>query len=71
MGTDGIFFIGKFVLDYNLYVGRFVECISFDWKKNSSAWGAKRSGHLQGPNLNVLLRECKRSWRPLDGCICK
>jgi len=50
--------------DYNPYARRFVECISFEWRRNSSAWGAKRSGHLQGPNPNVYLdiakdlREC-------------
>ncbi len=27
---------------------------------NSGAWGAKRSGHLQGPNPNVYLDNAKK-----------
>ncbi len=54
-----MFFIGKFVLDYNPYARKFVECISFKWRRNIGAWGAKRNGHLQGPNLNVYLDNAK------------
>jgi hypothetical protein len=42
LGTDGVFFIGKSIGEYNLYVGRFVECISFEWRRNNGVWGAKK-----------------------------
>jgi len=59
MGIDGVFFIGKSIWDYNPYARKFVECISFEWRRNTGAWGVKRSGHLQGPNPSVYLDNAK------------